>query len=82
MRQQPKREEITNKIKKCINNEITREEVATWASDFIVNDDNVEVNDIEAWQYLVKVSGISEMIEPEEYFYSIEDIEGWLEESN
>lgn len=49
---QPKRNEITNKLKMIINNEITREEVARWAFGFITSDDNVEVTDIEAWHYL------------------------------
>ena len=79
---QPQKDEITNKLNKFINNEITREEIARWASEFIVNDDNVEVTNIEAWRYLVKVSAISEMIAPEEYFYSLEDIKAWIEESN
>lgn len=79
---QPKRNEITNKLKKVIDNEITREEVGSWALEFIRNDDNVEVKDIKAWHYLVLVSSIDEMIAPDEYLYSIEDIEGWIEESN
>ncbi|NLK96355.1 MAG: DNA-binding protein [Clostridiales bacterium] len=79
---QPKRDEITNKLKKIINNEITREEVGRWALEFIRNDDTVEVKDIEAWHYLVSVSSIDEMIAPNEYLYSIEDIEGWIAENN
>lgn len=79
---QPKKEEITNKLKKIINKKMTREEVARWAFTFIENDEYIEVTDIEAWHYLVRVSGISEMIAPEQYFYSIEDIEDLIEESN
>lgn len=79
---QPKREEITNKLKKIIDSKITREEVGSWALEFIRNDDNVEVKDIEAWHYLVSVSSVDEMISPDEYLYSIEDIKGWIEESN
>lgn len=79
---QPQRDEITNKLKKIIDNEITREEVGRWALEFIRNDDNVEIKDIKAWHYLVSVSIIDEMIAPDEYLYSIEDIEGWIEESN
>ena len=79
---QPKRDEIINKLKKVIDNEITREEVGRWASDFIRNDYNIEVKDINAWHYLVSVSSVDEMISPDEYLYSIEDIENWIEESN
>ena len=39
---------------------MTREEVGKWALDLIRNDENVEVNDIEAWHYLVSVSSIDE----------------------
>ncbi len=76
---QPRKDEITNKLKKVINNEITREEVGTWAYDFISNDENVEVNDLEAWHYLVSISVIDIMIAPNKYLYSIEDIEAWIE---
>ena len=79
---QPKTDEITNKLKKIIDNEITREDVGRWALEFIRNDDDVEVEDIKAWHYLVAVSSIDEMIAPDEYLYSIEDIECWIEESN
>ena len=79
---QPKTDEITNKLKKIIDNEITREDVGRWALEFIRNDDDVEVEDIKTWHYLVAVSSIDEMIAPDEYLYSIEDIECWIEESN
>ena len=42
---QPKTDDITNRLKKIINNELTREEVGEWALAFIKNDDNIEVND-------------------------------------
>ncbi|MGL5149650.1 MAG: hypothetical protein ACRC7N_03640 [Clostridium sp.] len=79
---QPRKDEITNKLKKIIDNKITREDVGRWALEFIRNDDNFEVQDVKAWHYLVAVSGIDEMIAPDEYLYSIEDIEYWIEESN
>lgn len=79
---QPKADEITNKLKKIIANEVTRENVGRWALEFIKNDDNIEVKDIKAWHYLVAVSSIDEMISPDEYLYSLEDIECWIEESN
>lgn len=79
---QPKMDEITNKLRLVIDNKITREEVGTWALEFIKNDDNVEGDDIKAWHYLVSISCIDEMIAPDEYLYSIDDIESWIEESN
>lgn len=79
--QQPKADEITNKLNEVINHKTTKEEVGRWALAFIVNDDNVEINDIKAWQYLVTVSGVDEMIAPDEYLYSDEDIKEWIEEN-
>lgn len=79
---QPTIEEINNKLKKVIDNEITRVEVGNWALDFILNDDNVEIRNIKAWHYLVSISSIDEMITSNEYLYSIEDIKKWIKESN
>lgn len=76
---QPKTDDITNRLKKIINNELTREEVGEWALAFIKNDDNIEVNDIKAWHYLVSVSSVDEMIAPDKYLYSIQDIKEWIE---
>ena len=76
---QPKTDEITYRLKQVINNKMTREEVGKWALDLIRNDENVEVNDIDAWHYLVSVSSIDEMIGPNDHLYSIEDIKGWIE---
>lgn len=78
---QPTKDEITNQLKKVIAHEITREEVGAWAFAFITNDDDVEVNDIEAWHYLVSVSDIDLMIAPDQYLYSIKDIEALIEEN-
>lgn len=77
--QQPKAVEITNKLNKVIDQKTTREEVRQWALEFIMNDDNLEINDIKAWHYLVTVSSVDEMIAPDEYLYSIEDIKEWIE---
>ena len=79
--QQPKADEITKKLNEVLGRKTTREEVGRWALAFIVNDDNVEINDIKAWQYLVAVSGVDEMIAPDEYLYSAEDIKEWIEEN-
>lgn len=78
---QPKIDEITNKLKGIVDHEMTREEVGQWALEFIANDDNVEINDIKAWRYLVTVSSVDEMTAPDEYLYSIDDIKEWIEEN-
>lgn len=78
---QPTKDEITNHLKKVIAHEITREEVGAWAFTFIANDDNVEVNDVEAWHYLLSVSDIDLMIAPHQYLYSTQDIKALIEEN-
>lgn len=79
--QQPKTDEITKKLNDVLENKITREEVGRWALAFITNDDTIEMNDIKAWNYLVAVSSVDEMIAPDKYLYSIEDIKEWIEEN-
>ena len=79
---QPTVYEITNRLNEIINNKITREDVGRWALEFIKNDDYIEIENIEAWHYLVIVSSIDEMITPDEYLYSIKDIECWIQERN
>lgn len=79
--QQPKADEITNKLNEVIDYKTMREEVGQWTLEFIMNDDNIEINDIKAWHYLVTVSSVDEMIAPDEYLYSDEDIKEWIEEN-
>ena len=70
---QPTKEEITQKINSFLIGISTREDIYKWAYSFIVNDD-FDIDDIEAWNYLVDISMIDEMIYPYIYLYSIEDI--------
>ena len=41
---------------------------------YIRNDDNVEINDLISWHYLVEMSKIDLLLEPNEYLYSKEDL--------
>jgi len=77
---QPKKDEITQKLKSVINQEIDRDEVADWAMDYIINDDKVIIEDIEAWHYLVAVSGIDTIAGPGKYLYMDEDFSNWIME--
>ena len=71
---QPTIEEISKKIVKVLDGVISREEVCEWAIDFIRNDDKVEIDDIKSWHYLVEISNIDEMIEPDVYLFDNNDI--------
>lgn len=71
---QPTKNDITNKLNNVIIGKISREDVGEWAMGYIHNDTNVEIEDINAWHYLVAVSNIDEMISPDEYLYDKNDI--------
>lgn len=71
---QPTREEITQKINMVLDGSITRESVCRWAVDYIRNDDQICIDDLEAWHYLVEISDIDEMIGPNDYLFNEDDI--------
>lgn len=77
---QPTTNEITHRLQKLLKHELTREEVSDWAFAFIEHDDSIEVEHLSAWHYLVTVSAAAEKIAPNKYLYSMEDIQGWIEE--
>lgn len=72
---QPTREEITQKINMVLDGSITRESVCRWAVDYIRNDDQICIDDLEAWHYLVEISDIDEMIGPNDYLFNEDDIQ-------
>lgn len=73
----PTKNEITERLQSFLNGELSRNEIYEWAYSY-VKDDNYEVEDTEAWNYLLDVLLIDEMIYPNKYFYSREDIEELL----
>lgn len=77
---QPTKCEITKKIELVIRTKLTREEFGEWAINFIRNDANIPIEDVDAWHYLVAMSNIDEMIGPDEYLFSEEDIREIMKE--
>lgn len=75
---QPRKEEITEKLKMVVDGRLGRDDVETWACEFIKNDNSFKLEDIQAWHYLTSCSCINEMTAPDVYLYSIEDIKGWI----
>lgn len=71
---QPKREEITQKINMVLDGSLTRESICVWAIDYIRNDEQICIDDLEAWHYLVEISNIDEMIGPNDYLFHEDDI--------
>lgn len=81
MIQQPGFDEIQKKLLKVISGELTREDVANWAFYFIAHDDQVKIDNFEAWDYLVSISPISEKVHLNDlvdYLYSTDDIINWI----
>lgn len=79
---QPTREEITQKIERVLRGGLTREAVCEWAADFIKNDAQICIDDLEAWHYLVAISNIDEMIGADEYLYNEDDIRDSVKKYN
>lgn len=71
---QPTKETITQKINMVLDGSMTREAICIWAADYIRNDEHISINDLEAWHYLVAISNIDEMLEPNEYLFHENDI--------
>ena len=71
---QPNKNEITNRIYEVLTGKVSRENVSEWAMRYIRNDSEIEIEDVEAWHYLVAISNIDEMISLDEYLYNDDDI--------
>lgn len=74
---QPSIEEIIRKLKKVLMGELTREQVTNWAMFFIDNDE-LEISDFSAWEFLKDVGGLDVIEAPDIYLYSFEDINKWI----
>lgn len=78
--EQPTKEEITKKVQLVLEGKLKREDVYEWAWTYIRNDDNINIVDIDAWHYLMAISGIDEMIASGVYLFDEEDIRNIMRE--
>ena len=70
---QPNKTEISNKLLLFLQGKITRKDLSDWAYIYINNDDwHLESED--DWEYLLEIAMIDEMVSPNVYLYSDEDI--------
>lgn len=58
-----------------LDGNMTREDIGLWAVDYVRNDEQICIEDLGAWHYLVEISNIDEMIGPNEYLFNEEDIQ-------
>lgn len=77
---QPTKQEITKKLNDVIMGRISREDVSEWAMEYIQNDGEIYIENVDSWHYLVAISNIDEMLSPNEYLYNEYDIAKFIEE--
>ena len=78
--EQPTKIMIEKKLQLVLEGKMTREEICEWAADFIRNDESILMNDISAWHYLIAISNIDEMIAPNKYLFSVNDIKNIMQQ--
>ena len=72
---QPTRAEITQKLNMVFEGSLSRETVCVWAVNYIRNDEQICIDDLSAWHYLVAISNIDELITPGQYLFQNDDIQ-------
>lgn len=82
--QVPTRADVATAIKSMIKGERSREDVADWASEFVVYDDPIypEVTDEVVWDMIGVLGGADSPSTDRRYLYEVEDFTAWLDELN
>ena len=71
---QPTKEEITQNVKMFLDGKMNREDICSWAMNFIRNDERIIIDDVEAWHYLIQLGTMCVQIAPNEYLYTTDDL--------
>ncbi|HZH62196.1 MAG TPA: DNA-binding protein [Metabacillus sp.] len=74
---QPIKEEIISKLELILQGTISREEVADWASEYVMQDEP-NISDETVWELLQIVSGIDLKDSSDEYLHVEQDIIDWI----
>jgi hypothetical protein len=77
----PNKKDIISKINDLIAGKISREEVSTWATEYILFDDPQiypEIDDAVVWNAIKHLSGADLITTDRPYLYGITDFEEWL----
>ncbi|GIN07123.1 hypothetical protein MKZ19_11420 [Shouchella clausii] len=74
---EPTKKQIMNKLELVLKNQLTREEVADWASEYTMQE-KYDVSDMEVWKMLMTVSGLDLQDSPGEYLHNDDDIRDWI----
>jgi len=79
---QPTIEEVITKLKMVLEGKLTREEVASWAEKYVLDDTlDIHIKDKKLWDLLDFVSAFDIKVSPEKYLYREEDIKYWIRKS-
>ncbi|WP_263707327.1 hypothetical protein [Shouchella tritolerans] len=76
---EPTKKEIINKLELVLKNQLTREEVTDWASEYTMKEKHY-VSDLKVWDMLMTVSGLDLQDSPGEYLHTDDDIRDWIKE--
>ncbi|MCM3549389.1 hypothetical protein M4D48_12475 [Alkalihalobacillus clausii] len=76
---EPTKKEIIDKLELVLQNKLTKEEVADWASEYVMTYDHL-VTDLVVFDILTVVSGLDTLESPGEYMYDDDDIRDWIKE--
>lgn len=78
---QPTIEEVITKLKMVLEGKLTREEVASWAMEYVRDDSlafDINRRDEKLWDLLDYVAGFDTEVSPGEYLFHEEDIKDWI----
>lgn len=78
---QPTKEELLSKFRSILQGSLSREEVADWASEFVMQDEPI-VTDDDVWELLNLASGVDIKDSPDEYLHVEQDIINWINKFN
>ncbi len=81
MMSQPTIEEVIAKLKMVLEGKLTREEVASWAMEYVRDDSlafDINRRDEKLWDLLDYVAGFDTEVSPGEYLFHEEDIKDWI----
>lgn len=76
---QPTKEEVLSRFEFILQGEISREEVADWASEYVMHD-SPNVTDETVWELLILACGIDLKNSPDEYLHDEQNIKDWIKE--
>lgn len=77
---QPNIQTILEKLNEILVGNLSREDVTDWAMKY-VEDDEMQITDLKAWELLKQVGGIDLIESPDNYLYSDDDIRKWISDS-